>query len=197
MKQVGFLWNRTVVEVEDKLSPSAVKDIILLLEFCLKTHTSPSKTSSMNRLRVQPWVPSQPHCRKPLHGVPGTKSSKYCPQPLGFGACLWMTPLSSTRRSTNKTSFNTSIVLTLPSGLEWRTTRRMGPSPSWTPLSNQRLMVVYPSLCTGNPYTQTSTYSGIATITSQPNSVSSIPSPIGPKQCAAGLQLLQQEMGPP
>ena len=34
---------------------------------------------------------------------------------------------------------------------------------------------------------QTSTYSGIAIITSQPNSVSSIPSPIGPKQCAAGL----------
>ena len=35
----------------------AVNDTILLLEFCLKTHTSPSKTSSMNRLREQPWVP--------------------------------------------------------------------------------------------------------------------------------------------
>ena len=35
----------------------AVNDIILLLEFCPKTHTSPSKTSSMNRLRMQPWVP--------------------------------------------------------------------------------------------------------------------------------------------
>ena len=35
----------------------AVSDIILLLEFCLKTHSSPSKTSSMNKLRVQPWVP--------------------------------------------------------------------------------------------------------------------------------------------
>ena len=68
-----------------------------------------------------------------------------------------------------------------------RTTRRMGPSPSWTPFSNQRLMVVYPSLCIGNPHRQTSTYSGIAIITSQLNSVSSIPSPIGPKQCAAGL----------
>ena len=63
----------------------------------------------------------------------------------------------------------------------------MGPSPSWTPLSNQRLMVAYPSLCTGNSHIQTSTYSGIAIITSQPNSVQSIPSPIGPKQCAAGL----------
>ena len=34
---------------------------------------------------------------------------------------------------------------------------------------------------------QTSTYSGIATITSLPNSVSSTPFPIGPKQCAAIL----------
>ena len=63
----------------------------------------------------------------------------------------------------------------------------MGPSPSWTPLLNLRLMVVYPSLCTGNPHIQTSTYSGIATITSQPSLVSSTPSPIGPKQCTASL----------
>ena len=96
-----------------------------------------------------------------------------------------MTPLSSTRRSTNKASFNTLTVLTLPSGLQWRTKRWMGPSPSWTPLSNLRLMVAYPSLYTGNPHIQTSTYSGIVTITSQPNLVSSTPSPIGPKQCAA------------
>ena len=35
----------------------AVSDIILLLEFVSRTPTSLSKTSSMNRLRVQPWVP--------------------------------------------------------------------------------------------------------------------------------------------
>ena len=34
-----------------------VGDIILLLEFCLKTPTSLSKASSVNRLRVLPWVP--------------------------------------------------------------------------------------------------------------------------------------------
>ena len=34
-----------------------VNDIILLLEFCLKNTYSPSKTSSLKRLRVQPWVP--------------------------------------------------------------------------------------------------------------------------------------------
>ena len=97
-------------------------------------------------------------------------------------------------RLTNKASFNRSIVLTLPSGLQWRTTRKMGPFPSWTLLSKQRLMVVYPSLCTGNPCIQTSTYSGIAIITSQPNSVSSIPSPIGPKQCEAGLSCSNKQM---
>ena len=109
------------------------------------------------------------------------------PYPLRSCTGLWMTPLSSTRRSINKTSYNTLIVLTLPSGLQWRTTRRMGPFPSWTPLSNQRLMVVYPSLFTGNPCIQTSTYSGIAIITSQLNLVSSTPSPILLKQCAAVL----------
>ena len=116
-----------------------------------------------------------------------TKSSKYCPPPPGLGAGLWVTHLSSTRRSINRTSYNTLIVLTLPSGLQWRKTRRMVPSPSWTPLSNQRLMVAYPLLCTGNLCIQTSTYSGIAIITSQLNSVSSMPSPIRPKQCTTVL----------
>ena len=63
----------------------------------------------------------------------------------------------------------------------------MGSSPSWTPLLNQRLMAHCPSLCTGNPLIQTSTYSGTVTITSQPSSVLSTPSPIGPPQCAASL----------
>ena len=63
----------------------------------------------------------------------------------------------------------------------------MGPSPSWTPLLNLRLMAHYLSLCIGNPHIQTSTYSGIVTITSQPNLVSSTPFPIEPQQCVAYL----------
>ena len=66
--------------------------------------------------------------------------------------------------------------------LQWRTTRRMGPSPSWTPLSNQRWMGNCLSLCTGNLPTLTSTYSGTVTTTSQPSLVLSTPSPIGPQQ---------------
>ena len=42
------LKDRTVIGIDD---------IILLLEFCLKIPISPSKASSLNRLRVQPWVP--------------------------------------------------------------------------------------------------------------------------------------------
>ena len=63
----------------------------------------------------------------------------------------------------------------------------MVPSPFWTLLSNQRLMGPCPSLYTGNLHMQTSTYSGTVTIISQPSSVSSKPSPIGPPQCAAIL----------
>ena len=63
----------------------------------------------------------------------------------------------------------------------------MVPSPSGTLLSNQRLMVLCPYLCTGNPHILTSIYSGTATITSQPSLVLSKPSPIGPPQCAATL----------
>ena len=63
----------------------------------------------------------------------------------------------------------------------------MVPSPSWILLLNQRLMVLCPSLYTGNPHILTSIYSGTATITSQPNLVLSKPSPIGPPLCAAIL----------
>ena len=63
----------------------------------------------------------------------------------------------------------------------------MAPSPSWTPWLNLRLMAHYLSLCTGNLHIQTSTCSGIVIITSQPNVVSSTPSPIGPQQCVASL----------
>ena len=68
-----------------------------------------------------------------------------------------------------------------------RTTRRKGPSPFWTPLLNLRLMAHYLSLCTGNLHILTSTCSGIVTITSQPNLVSSTLSPIGPQQCVGSL----------
>ena len=159
----------------------AVNGIILLLEYCLKN----TYFSFQDQFYEQVEGAAMGSLVRPIVAnlymeYLEQETLSTVPQPLGFGTGLWITPLSSTRRSTNKTSFNTSIVLTLPSGLHWRTTRR-------TALSNQRLMVVYPSLSTGNSSIHTSTYRGIAIITSQLNSVSSTHFPIGPKQCAAGL----------
>ena len=69
----------------------------------------------------------------------------------------------------------------------------MGPSPSWTLLLNQRLMVLCPYLYTGNPHIQTSIYSGTATITSLPSLVSSKPSPTGLPPCAVILSCLKKK----
>ena len=53
-----------------------------------------------------------------------------------------------------------------------------------------------PSLYTGNLHIQTSIYSGTVTITSQPSSVSSKPSPIGPPLCAAILSCSKRRNNP-
>ena len=123
------------------------------------------------------------------------KALSTTPHPWGFGTGMLMTHLSSVRKSTNRTSYNTSTVLTMPFSLQWRTIRRMGPSPSWIPLLNQRLMVTCLSLWTGNLPTQTSTYSATVTITSQPSLVLSTHSPIGSKQYAA-IQSFSTKRGP-
>ena len=69
----------------------------------------------------------------------------------------------------------------------------MGPSPFWTLLSNQRLMVLCPSLYTGNLYIQTSIYSGTVTITSLPSLVSSKPFPTGLPPCAVTLSCFKKK----
>ena len=135
----------------------AVNDIILLLEFCHKNMYFSFQDQFYEQVEGAAMG-------SPVSSIVANLYMEYLEQKslntahaLGFGAGLWMTPLSSTRRSINRTSYSALIVLTLSSDLQWRTTRRMGPSSSWTQLSNQRMMVVYPSLCTGNACIQTST----------------------------------------
>ena len=139
----------------------AGSDILLLLEFCLKN----TYLSFQDQFYEQVEGAAM---GSPVSAIVANLYMEYlehkvlstAPHTPGSDTGMWMTPLSSTRRSTNKASFNTLTVLTLPLSLQWRTTRRMGPSPSWTPLSNLRLMAHYPSLCTGNLHTLTSTYRG-------------------------------------
>ena len=104
-----------------------------------------------------------------------------------------MTPLSSTKE-VNKQGFLQHINSGDPAiKFTVEDNKEDGFIPFWTPLLNQRLMSHCPSLCTGNPLIQTSTYSGTVTITSQPSSVLSTPSPIGHPQCAASLSCSKKE----
>ena len=165
----------------------AVSDIILLLEFCLKnTYFSfqdqiyeQVEGAAMGSL-VSPIVAN-------LYMEYLEKSSKYCPNPPRF----WHRFVDDTfviHKEVNKQDFLQHIN-SVDSAIRFTVedNKEDGSIPFLDPLSKLRLMVAYPSLCTGNPHIQTSTNSGIVTITSQPNLVSSTPSPIGPKQCVAGL----------
>ena len=90
------LKERTVMEVGD---------IILLLDFCLKN----------NYFSFQGQFYEQAEgaaMDSPVSPIVANLYMEYleqtaAPKPLGSGAGMWMTPLSSTRRSTNKASFNT------------------------------------------------------------------------------------------
>ena len=129
----------------------------------------------------------KPHSSQPLHGVLGTKTSKYCPHPPGSGAGLWMTPLSS-RRKSNKQDFLQHINSVDPAiKFTVEDNKEDGSIPLLDTIVKPEVMVVYPLLCTGNLPILASTYSGIATTTSLPSLVSSTPSPTGPNLCAAIL----------
>ena len=93
------LKERTVMEVGD---------IILLLEFCLKnTYFSFQGLFYEQVEGAAMGSPVIPIVANLYMEYLEQKSSKYCPSPPGSGAGMWMTPLSSTRKPTNKASFNT------------------------------------------------------------------------------------------
>ena len=93
----------------------AFSDIILLLEFCLKN----TYFSFQGQFYEQVEGAAK---SSPVSAIVANLYMEYLedkalstsPHPLGPGAGLWMIPLSSTRKSTNRASFNTSTVLTLP-----------------------------------------------------------------------------------
>ena len=93
----------------------AVSDIILLLEFCLKN----TYFSFQDQFYEQVDGAAM---GSPVSSIVSNLYMEYleqkalstAPHPLGSGTGLWMISLSSTRKSMNKASSNTSIVLTLP-----------------------------------------------------------------------------------
>ena len=92
----------------------AVSDIIILLEFCLKnTYFSFQDQFYEHVEGAAMGSPVSPIVANLYMEFLEHKALSTAPNPPGSGAGLWMTPLSSTRKSTKKASFNTSIVLTL------------------------------------------------------------------------------------
>ena len=120
------LKDRTVIGIDD---------IILLLAFCLKNTYFSFEGQFFEQVEgAAMGYPVSPIVANLYMEYLEQKVLSTAPHPLCYGAGMWMAPLSSTRKPTNKASSNTLIVLTLPLNLQWRTTRRMVPSPSWTPL---------------------------------------------------------------
>ena len=120
------LKDRTVLPVED---------IILLLEFCLKNMYFSFQDQFYEQVKgVAMGSLVSPIVANLYMEYFEQKAVRTAPTPTAYCTGMWMTHVSSTRKSINRTSFNTSTVLTMPSSLQWRPTRRMGPSPSWIPL---------------------------------------------------------------
>ena len=116
------LKDRTVLPVED---------IIQLLEFCLKNTYFSFQDQFCEQIKGAAMVsPVSPLYMEYFE----QKALSTAPNPPDSSTGMWMTHVSSTRKSINRTSYNTSTMLTLPSNSQWRPLRRMGPSPSWTPL---------------------------------------------------------------
>ena len=108
-----------------------VEDITLLLEFCLKNMYFSFQGQFYEQVEGTTMS-------SPVSHIVANIYMEYFQQkalstapipPPGSGAGMWMTHLSSKRKSINRTSYNTSKVLTLPFSLQWRTIRRMEQSP--------------------------------------------------------------------
>ena len=92
-----------------------VSDIILLLEFCLKNTYFSFQDQFYEQVGgAAMGSPVSPIVDNLYMEYLEQKALSTAPPHIGSGTGMWMTPLSSTRRSTNKASFNTLIVLTLP-----------------------------------------------------------------------------------
>ena len=92
-----------------------VDDIILLLESCLKNTYFSFQGQFIEQVEgVAMSSLVSPIVANLYMEYLEQKALSTAPYLPGSGTGLWMTPLSSTRKSINKTSSNTLTVLTLP-----------------------------------------------------------------------------------
>ena len=100
------LKERTVMEV---------RDIIFLLEFCLKKTYFSFQDQFYEQVEgAAMGSPVSPIVANLYMKYLEQKALSTAPTSPGSGAGMWMTPLSSTSKLTNKASFNISTLLTLP-----------------------------------------------------------------------------------
>ena len=166
----------------------AVSDIILLLEFCLKNTYFSFQDQFYEQVEgAAMGSPVSPIVANLYMEYLEQKTLSSAPNPPRFW-CRFVDDTFVIHKEANKQGFFQHINSVDPAiKFTVEDNKEDGSIPSWTLLLNLKLMVHYLSLCTGNPHILTSTCSGIVTVTSQPDLVSSTPSPIGPKQCAASL----------
>ena len=93
----------------------SVGDIVLLLEFCLKNTYFPFQDQFCEQVKglamgspVSPTVVNlyMEYSEQKVLSLSTTS------HPLDYGTSMWMTPFLSKRKKINKTSYNTSTVLT-------------------------------------------------------------------------------------
>ena len=95
-----------------------VEDIILLVEICLNNTYFSFQDQFYEQVKgAAMGSPVNPIVANLYMEYLSKRLSVGSPLP-GFGRGLWMTHLSSTRKSMNRTSYNTSTVLTPPSSLQ-------------------------------------------------------------------------------
>ena len=93
------LKDRTVIGIDD---------IILLLEFCLKNTYISFQGQFFEQVEgAAMGSPVSPIVANLYMEYLEQKALSTAPYPPGSGAGMWMTPLSSTRKPTNKASYNT------------------------------------------------------------------------------------------
>ena len=85
-----------------------IDDIILLLEFCLKNTYFSFQGQFFEQVEgVAMGSPVSPIIANLYMEYLEQKALSTAPHPPGSGACMWMTPLLSRRKSINKASSNT------------------------------------------------------------------------------------------